>query len=600
MIKQLYKWHRRLSVVIAVPVLLWASSGFMHPLMTNIRPAIATQGWPSLAIDSGRLRCPLPEALRKHHLDSFAAVRLVHIDTNWFYQVQPAVRRAGAGGSGAAGFGSATDRALAFSPAIQPTVPVYLSCVNGNVLAAGDWLYAQYLARHFLEGGAEKGKADAMPAGKQIATPVVYTEGAPDCCGAATECVLHPARGAKVANVSLLTGYDKEYKSINRLLPVYRVSFDRPDGIRIYVETTQDRFSFAMDNRRAFFDGIFGLFHTWGWLDVLGKGRLVVELGFALLAFCTVLLGVYLFFTTRGARVNTTRGASADSTRAAKAKNNGLVRARRYHRYTAIVAAMFTLMWSFSGGYHALTKLAAGTEPVRQAVNFSAADAGFDYARLRAAAGRPMANISLVKIEDQLYWRTSLFTENGSAHKDLMKDGRATLPPVLYVHAGDYRVLPEGDQHYAASLAAQYRGQTISDAQFGGQRGSDAVSDAQFGGQGGGAALSVSPVTAFDDEYNFTDKRLPVWRVSYPGEGHPRYYVETSSGQLAAFVNDAVWREGYSFSVFHKHHFMDWGGKTVRDGSTMFWAAMQVLMAVIGLSLFVRYRISRRRQDRTA
>lgn len=287
-------------------------------------------------------------------------------------------------------------------------------------------------------------------------------------------------------------------------------------------------------------------------------------------------------------------------TRGAKAKSNGLVRARRYHRYTAIVAALFTLMWSFSGGYHALTKLTAETEPVRQAINFSAADAGFDYARLRAAAGRQMANISLVKINDQLYWRTLLFTEHASTHKDLMKDGKATLPPVLYIHAGDYSVMPEGDQRYAVSLAAQFRGQAFSGAQLSGQ----AVSGAQFRGRGEGtdlamsAALSVSPVTVFDDEYNFTDKRLPVWRVSYPGAGHPRYYVETSSGQLAAFVNDAVWREGYSFSVFHKHHFMDWGGKTVRDGSTMFWAAIQVLMAIIGLTLYVRYRISRNRPDR--
>jgi len=545
--KQLYQWHRRFSIIIAIPVLLWASSGFMHPLMTNIRPAIATQGWPSRVIDSGRLSFPLPEALHKHHLDSFAAVRLVHIDTNWFYQVQPAARRTGG----------------TTSPAIQPTVPVYLSCRNGNVLAAGDWLYAQYLARHFLEGEATTpataspaaarpiasvtARLTVIPATMQMAAPA---EGAPDCCGAATECVLHPARGAKVANVSLLTGYDKEYKSINRLLPVYRVSFERPDGIRIYVETTQDRFSFAMDNKRAVFDEIFRLFHTWGWLDVLGKGRLVIEMGFALLAFCTAVLGIWLFFTTRSA----------------KAKNNGLVRARRNHRYTAIVAVLFTLMWSFSGAYHAFTKLTGETdpEPAGRPGNFAAGEAAIDHARLRTAANRPITNISPVKINGELYWRTTLAAEYSSGHKDLMKDGKATASPVLYIKNSDYSVLPEGDQQYASSLAACYSGQPAQ------------------------TALSATPVVAFNDEYNFTDKRLPVWRVGYPGAGHPRYYVETSSGQLAAFVNDAVWREGYSFSVFHKHHFMDWGGKTVRDGSTLFWAFVQVVMVTIGLLLWIQ------------
>jgi hypothetical protein len=545
MTKQLYQWHRRLSIIIAIPVLLWASSGFMHPLMTNIRPAIATQGWSLPIIDSGRLSFPLPEALHKHHLDSFAAVRLVHIDTNWFYQVQPAARRAGAANNPAS---------APVSPAIQPAVPVYLSCRNGNVLAAGDWLYAQYLARHFLEGDGTTPAvtpATASPAApRPIVVPAAYTETAPDCCGAATECVLHPARGAKVANVSLLTSYDKEYKSINRLLPVYRVSFERPDGIRIYVETTQDRFSFAMDNKRAVFDEIFRLFHTWGWLDVLGKGRLVVEMGFALLAFCTAVLGIWLFFTTRSA----------------KAKDNGLVRARRNHRYTAIVAALFTLMWSFSGAYHAFVKLTGETDPepaVRQG-NFAAGEAAIDHARLRTAASRPITNISPVKINGQLYWRTTLAAEHSLGRKDLMKDGKATASPVLYIKNSDYSVLPEGDQQYACSLAACYSGQPAQ------------------------TALSTTPVTAFNDEYNFTDKRLPVWRVGYPGAGHPRYYVETSSGQLAAFVNDAVWREGYSFSVFHKHHFMDWGGKTIRDGSTLFWAFAQVVMVTIGLVLWIQ------------
>jgi hypothetical protein len=523
--KKLYSWHRRLSIIIAIPVVLWASSGFMHPLMTNIRPAVATQGWPSVAVDSSRLRVSLPEALRKHHLDSFSNVRLVHIDTNWFYQVQPVARRSGVAGSPAI--------RPTVSPAIQPTVPVYLSCTNGNVLPAGDWLYAQYLARYFLEGKAEGGARGAA-------------EGAPDCCGAATECVLNPARGAKVANVSLLTAYDNEYKSINRLLPVYRVSFVRPDGIRIYVETTQDRYSFAMDDRRAVFDGIFRLFHTWGWLDGLGKGRIAVEFCFALLAFCTVLAGVYLFFTTRA----------------------GKQAARRNHRYTAIVAALFTLFWSFSGAYHAFFKLGGDELAGRVVDNFAAADADLNFARLSAAAGRPITNLSLCKMNGRLYWRVSTIPGHPAAekHKDLMKDGKAEQPPVLYISNNDHTIQPEGDLRYAGYLASQ------------------------FSGQAPGAALSVTPVTAFDDEYNFTDKRLPVWRVAYPGPGHPRYYVETRSGQLAAFMNDAAYAEGYSFSVFHKHHFMDWGGKTVRDGSTMFWALVQVLMVTIGLVLYFRRR----------
>src|SRR6187402_2096920 len=121
---RIYLLHRRLSIIIAIPVLLWAASGFMHPLMTTIRPAIATQAILPAPIDSRRIHMPLQEALRLHHMDSIANVRFVHIDTNWFYQVQLPWSRSAPGGP-------------------EP-IPIYLSCLNGNVLAAGDWLYAQY------------------------------------------------------------------------------------------------------------------------------------------------------------------------------------------------------------------------------------------------------------------------------------------------------------------------------------------------------------------------------------------------------------------------------------------------------------------------
>ncbi|HVW59017.1 MAG TPA: hypothetical protein VHC48_03245 [Puia sp.] len=538
--KKIYQLHRRLSIIIAIPVLLWAVSGFMHPIMTNIRPAIATQGILPVPVDSARIHISLADALRKHHMDSCLNFRFVHIDTNWFYQVQVA-----GGGE----------------------TPIYISCTNGNILTAGDWLYAQYLARQFLEGAETYREATrghsmhemmSQPASFGVSAdpgvsgvPAGGGSSAHDCCGAATETVLNPVKGAKVANVSMVKTYDHEYKSINRLLPVYRVSFDRPDGIRIYVETTQDRFSFAMDNRRSVFDGIFRLFHTWGWLDFLGKGRLAVEMLVALTALFTAVLGIYIFFTTRSPRV----------------PGNGMVKARRNHRYTAIVAALFTLLWTFSGSFHAFSKF---RDDMRDryfvSAHFSADAARFDLSRLQTMCPRPITNISLVGMDGAPYWRIAMLPEKVTAHKDLMKDNRAAMPPVIYVGVADYSVLPDGDKRYAAWMATQ------------------------FSRRPAGEIRSVSPVTAFGDEYNFTDKRLPVWKVSYDGGGHEKWYVETSSGRLASRIDDKALIEGYSFSVFHKHHFMDWGGKTVRDISTMFWVFMQIVLVSIGLILWFKRR----------
>jgi hypothetical protein len=430
-------------------------------------------------VDPARLRVSLDSVLGRRHIDSIAAVRLVHIDTNWFYQVR----------SGGA-------------------VPLYISCTNGKVLPMGDWLYAQWLARYFLEGGGSHG----------VAGPI------DDCCGAATDAVLHPATGAAVGNVSLLRDFDNEYKSINRLLPVYRVDFERADGIRIYVETTQDRFSFAMDRRRAAFDTFFRICHLWGWLDWLGRGRMAVEAAVALTAFITAVLGIWIFFATR----RKTRGI------------------RRLHRLTSIVAVLFTLFWSFSGGYHAFTKLTGPPDPAVAPARFAAGGLSPDWRRISTVVGKPVTNWGVARVGDENYWRVC---EEGGG--------------LCYVAMRDYRVLPEGDRQYAISLVSRYAGT---------------------------AGVNARLLTAFDDEYNFSDKRLPVWRVETGRPGNERMYVETCSGELAARVDAAVYAEGYSFSVFHKHHFMDWGGKKVRDASTIVWAAMQILLVTVGLLFFFRFR----------
>ncbi|HEU4554636.1 MAG TPA: PepSY domain-containing protein [Chitinophaga sp.] len=501
--KNIYKLHRTLSLIIALPVLLWAISGFMHPLMTTIRPQVATQVLPARAIDTTHIKTPLSAALKKHHIDSVAGFRLVHIDTTWFYQVQV--------------------------PGKQE--PLYFSAINGKLLTAGNWLYAQYLARQFLEGadGSDSAAAPVAAASSPEAGALH------DCCDAATSCVLNNEKGSKVRDASMLTAFNEEYKEINRLLPVYKVTFERADGIRIYVETTQDRFAFAMDNHRALFDCIFRNLHTWDWLNLLGRAKHFVLGCIALTALITSVLGLYIFFTTKSK----------------KASGNGLVKARRYHRYTAVIASLFTLMWTFSGSYYAFSRLQPDTR-YNYFVNdhFAASAADIPFGKLQQKVAAPITNVSMVRLPSGNYWQ--VYTKG--------------KPVIQYVHTGTFALLPRGDAQYARHLAAQ------------------------FSGNHAAAVTGTAYVTKFTDEYNFADKRLPVWKVAYNTRHHERYYVETASGRLSVRVNDLDMPQGYSFALFHKHHFMDWGGKTVRDISTMFWVLMQVVMVSVGLTLYVVWR----------
>ncbi|BAV08360.1 optional hypothetical component of the B12 transporter BtuN [Filimonas lacunae] len=510
------------SLIIAIPVLLWAVSGFLHPIMTNIRPQVVTQGIAPAVIDSGKVKVSLQAALQQNKVDSIYSFRFIHIDTNWFYQVKTVV-----------------------DDELQ-----YYSALTGKRLKKGDVLYAQYLARLFLEGPPH-----AHDLGKH--TPATDAPATHDCCDAATSCVLYNPTGAGVEDVTRVTDFDKEYKSINRLLPVYKVAFNREDGIRIYVETGQSRFALAVDNKRAAFTQFFTLVHTFGWLSFLGVGRLWVEALLCALAFITTLMGLYIFFITK----------------TKKANGNSVVKARRNHRYTALVASLFTLMFTFSGAWHALDKVNGEVEEVHTALPAIAVTAIHDsLPALQAVVQQPITNLGLVQLQNKWCWQvyTASKGKAPAGGKDLMKEMKAAPAQVCYVDAASYRLYPQAEQQYAKSLAGYFTGYDTADI------------------------TSVTLVTAFNEEYNFADKRLPVWRVQYKRNKGERVYVETGSAVLAKQITDKDLYQGYSFALLHKHHFMDFAGKAWRDASTLFWVFVQIVMVVMGLVLYFRWRNKKR------
>ena len=528
--KNIYKWHRTCSVIIAIPVLLWACSGFMHPIMTNLRPAVRTQSIPIDTISTRHIVITLQQALQHNKIDTIYSARLVHIDTNWFYQVR-----------------------------VNKSHNLwYISAKNGNILAKGDWLYAQYLARIFLEGAPKKKHVQHLAMEKPMGMSMAGIGVGMDCCGEAASTVLDNKTGAPVSGASLITKFDEEYKPVYCLLPVYKVQFKRDDEIRLYVETGQDRFSIAVDKNRAAFTKFFDLVHTWGWINFLGPGRIIVEMFFTGLGFITALMGLYIFFTTNGKKL----------------KANQLARSRRRHRVTSIVAVLFTLMFTFSGCYHAFSKLGTVEKEARAiAHGFAVKDLNLDLNRLRDAIKKPLANFGVVNINGQTYWQAYGQPKRLKKSKDLMMD-MSTAPAVIsYVNAIDYAVLSHGDEIYARNLATSFSGHTDKDI------------------------TSVQPITKFTNEYNFADKRLPVWKVNYPGNHEERYYVETSTGTLAKHTNNIDLLEGYSFALFHKHHYMDFAGKTTRDVSTMVGAGLQIMMVTIGLILYFRWRKNRLRKN---
>jgi len=213
MINFLDRWHRRLGIFLALPILLWCISGLTHPLMTHVATTDAARQ--SLLSGTPHITgsyAPIQRVLRTHNIQQADQIRLVTFNGQSWYQVQNRE--------------PAPDTPRYQEAAPWPWVSVrYFSVETGAELVGGDSLYARWLARYF--------------AGMQD-TPVAHQE--------------------------KLTAFDAYYPSINRLLPAHRIRFDRADNLEVVVDTTSSRLAAVSDRSRNALMWAFRTFHTWDWL----------------------------------------------------------------------------------------------------------------------------------------------------------------------------------------------------------------------------------------------------------------------------------------------------------------------------------------------
>ncbi|MCO4293911.1 PepSY domain-containing protein [Solitalea sp. MAHUQ-68] len=361
---------------------------------------------------------------------------------------------------------------------------------------------------------------------------------------------------ATIQTISLVKQFDEEYLEINRLLPVYKVVFDRADGIRLYVDPSSDRLGLAVENNRAMFSSLFRNFHSWKFLDHFGSFRLVALCLLCLAAFVATLMGIYIAFITKSKKGNT---------------GNSAVKYRKLHRRIAIVVSITSLMFTFSGAYHAFAKFKPDT---RQQYfieeDYKATELNFKPNSL--SKQYDVKNISLIKINNTVFLQITCSSQKGFTKEECCEkmgvaaakfgmNMKSPMPMVRYLSLPNLQVLPNGDQQYARFMASVFSKQTDENI------------------------ISVTPVTEFKGEYGFVNKRLPVYKVQYKMNNNERWYVETSSGKLAAKINDIDLREGLSFAMLHKFHFADELGKTSRDVLTIIAALGNLLAAIAGIIL---------------
>ncbi|TGE10544.1 PepSY domain-containing protein [Hymenobacter fodinae] len=408
-------------------------------------------------------------------------------------------------------------------------VPRYFSATTGLELpATADRQYAEQLARYFAQDST-----------------------------------------ARVASATRLTAFDGEYKFVNRLLPVWKITFDRPDGLTVYVETMPARMATFNNRARSAFIKVFDLLHNWSFLELVGGNtfRVVVMLGLLSIILASTLSGLVIY------------GFMWKRFRKPRNAQDTVGWLRKYHRQVGLAVAFVTLTFAGSGAYHVYLKLHPDDRlRYQHAPAIPLGQLQVDLTAL-PLQWKTVQNVALAEFDGQVYYQVfHLPIDDNTANKTA--PGASTGQPVEAVK-------PEAVAYYSAAT-----GQLLPD---GATRHARALANTFFQEGDGAAALPSVEKTEFIDhfegEYGFINKRLPVVKVAYNTPGKTTLYVEPATSRLAARVENANRYEGLSFAFLHKFHFIGTvAGKDIRDIVTMLSALGVLAVSLLGLWLFVKVK----------
>lgn len=419
---------------------------------------------------------------------------------------------------------------------------LYFDTSNGKELKNGDRIYAEWLSRYFLDD-----------------------------------------QKSSVKNNEIITDFDNQYKYINRYLPVYKVTLDRPDTMEVYVETSSSKLATYNPTSRQFFIWFFDTFHNWSFIDAISNNSIrIITMIF--------LLSIIGFSAISGIMIYGFLWKQFKKSDDLEPKKG----IRKYHRQIGIWISLFTLTFAFSGGYHATTKWDPYTlsqmvyEPTFKTSKIALANnkLNLDWNRF--------ANVSLISFNDSIYYRCELEEKETGKFKKPKSDANSKWnkketpkTEVVYINATTNKIAPNLDLQYAEFLAYYFTDGTPKAPCC--EMMSPEPSEESETSLENVKLLESKVITNFESrEYGFVNKRLPVIKLAYDTPEKTTYFIETATSRLAAIVKNSDMAEGYSFAILHKFLFMDWAGKNVRD-LTMVLAALAILIvSVLGLILFLR------------
>ena len=373
---------------------------------------------------------------------------------------------------------------------------------------------------------------------------------------------------APVQSVQWVTRFSDAYPAVNRLLPVWRVQFDRPDNLALHIYTETNAVAAVDNDFKSGLQQWFQWVHTWSWLPRQAEWARVVLM--AALVGSLLALAVtgtmMLILIRRRVRAPGTRG---------------------WHRVAGYALALPLLMFSASGLFHLIQygwDTPQRTLTLAEPIAVPAGGIALAEQWPEIASGLAVNGVSLVATADgTLLYRLALAPDRTGgpatphAIRNARFDGITPTGPALYLEAATGRPWAPGDRELALQMGERFTGV-----------GRDAIREARL-------------VTRFGPTYDFRNKRLPVWQLDYGAPVNATIFVDTVTGVLADRTADSAKPERWSFSMLHKWNFLFPLGRPAQNiiVSTIVSLGI-VLMAVLGLRMELKRRRMRSARGKPA
>lgn len=365
--------------------------------------------------------------------------------------------------------------------------------------------------------------------------------------------------------ITFQTEFDNAYPWVNRLLPVYKVTFDDDQSLSTYVYTEINALAGLSNNYKATLQAVFRNLHTWSWLNNFDSVRIIIMVLLLLTIIVMTLTGMamVLFLKTR----------------------KSMPLKARIHRYFAYGLWLPILLFSSSGFYHLLhygfTDTHRGLQ-LGEPISLSSFSQANDVASLPSA---PLNLISVIEHNDSLAYRLSIApakkdhkskkpSSGGEhAHHDVSDkqtrnarfDGQPTEQGAQYYSVVSGEKLNANDKDIAIDIASKQL--KLDKSKF----------------------VDATLVNRFGLHYDFRNKRLPVWQIKFDSELGDLVFIDPATGILVDRLVDQDRYEGYSFSFLHKWNFL----RPIMDREArdiLVTTILLLIMLFVGLGLAMKFR----------